>query len=304
MPRIPEEILNCTFYLYRTREDAERGVSSGGTGFLVAYPFFARDQRATTLYGVANWHVAVKGGCSCVRVNARNGPPAIFEFGPEDWVFQPGGDDLAVIELPIDPSVHSIRAIPTNLIATPERVRRDRINVGEDVFMIGRFIDHDGGPTNRPAARFGNISIMPTLIRQPNEQSRECYCVDMHSRSGHSGGPVFAYRTFGQDLAGSGQERIRTELTDRNFRIEYTPVFVLLGVHCGQFPEPWEIKRQKTTIEGEFVEGFSGMTMVIPAWSICDLLDLPQFVERQKAAWEKLADQHPTLRNPPKADST
>lgn len=304
MPRIPEEILTCTFYLYATREDAARGGPVGGTGFLVLYPTFPHDQRAPTFYGVTNWHVAVKGGCSVVRANSIKGPPVIFEFGPEDWLFQEDGDDLAVIELPIDPAIHAIRAIPSNLIATPDRMRHDHINVGEDVFMIGRFIDHDGGPSNRPAARFGNISIMPAPIQQPNGRVRECFCIDMHSRSGHSGGPVFAYRTLGQDLAGSGQERLRTEIFGDNLRVEYRPVFVLLGVHCGQFPEPWEIKRQNVTVESEYVEGFSGMTMAIPAWSIPGLLDHPQFVERQKAAWEKLADQFPTLRHPPKPEAT
>jgi hypothetical protein len=35
MPQIPSWMLKCTFYLYRTREDAKKGDAFGGTGFIV-----------------------------------------------------------------------------------------------------------------------------------------------------------------------------------------------------------------------------------------------------------------------------
>jgi hypothetical protein len=75
-----------------------------------------------------------------------------------------------------------------------------QIGPGDDVFMVGRFIDHDGGNKNRPALRFGNISIDPTPIMQDNGVRVPAYCVDLHSRTGFSGSPVFVYRTPGPDL--------------------------------------------------------------------------------------------------------
>ena len=38
MPAIPYELLNCVFYLYSSKKDADRGANAGGTGFFLAMP--------------------------------------------------------------------------------------------------------------------------------------------------------------------------------------------------------------------------------------------------------------------------
>ncbi len=53
---------------------------------------------------------------------------------------------------------------------------------------------------------------------------RESYCVDMHSRSGFSGSPVFVYRTPGGDFSEKGV-------------INLSRFMMFLGIHWGQFPE-------------------------------------------------------------------
>ena len=35
------------------------------------------------------------------------------------------------------------------------------MGVGDEVFMLGRFISHSGIQKNQPLARFGNIALMP-----------------------------------------------------------------------------------------------------------------------------------------------
>ena len=62
--------------------------------------------------------------------------------------------------------------------------------------MVGRFVDHDGGPTNLPAARFGNISIGPSKIRSELGKYVDTICLDTNSRTGFSGSPVYVYRTM------------------------------------------------------------------------------------------------------------
>ena len=57
-----------------------------------------------------------------------------------------------------------------------------------------------GVETNNPAMRFGNISLNPTPIEQPNQSIKDSYCLDMNSRTGFSGSPVFMYRTPGSDV--------------------------------------------------------------------------------------------------------
>jgi hypothetical protein len=151
---------------------------------------------------VTNYHVAVKGGNSVVRVNCLDGPPQIFPFDPSDWTFIPNGDDVAVIRLPVNPEKHQINAVPLSEFVFPERFSYGYVGTGEDVFMVGRFVDHDGGEINQPAVRFGHISIMPTSIYlEEIGRKKEYYCIDLHSRSGFSGSPVFVYRTITSDLS-------------------------------------------------------------------------------------------------------
>src|SRR5208337_5394725 len=89
--------------------------------------------------------------------------------------------------------------ISTKVFATEEIVSEYGIGVGDDVFMVGRFINHEGSPTYLPATRFGNISVMPfPILKSP--QKGPSYCIDMHSRPGFSGSPVFVYRTPGGNL--------------------------------------------------------------------------------------------------------
>jgi hypothetical protein len=80
---------------------------------------------------------------------------------------------------------------------------------------------------------------------------------------------VFVYRAPGDDF--TSHDIMRME------RFIY-----LLGIQWGQFPELWEFergldgeasRRQGLVVEGAYIKGMSGMTCVIPAWWIDELLD-------------------------------
>src|SRR5487761_1303474 len=206
MPRIPESLLDTVFYLYRTSDDAAAGRDPGGTGFIVRYghPFFDDPNKpAPSVYGVTNWHVACASGLSVIRLNKKDGGTDIIEFGPEDWHFIPGKYDVAAVPLKLDDKVHEAAAVSTATFFD-NGPNGPKIGVGDDVFMIGLFVDHDGMTTNIPSARFGQISMMAdrrATIKQPTGYDGESFVVDMHSRTGFSGSPVYVYRTFGHDLA-------------------------------------------------------------------------------------------------------
>lgn len=276
MPKIPDDILDCTFFLFNSREDAERGRDFGGTGFFVYLPYSNHPKRAIHLYAVTNWHVACRDGCSVIRLNTIDGGTEILDFDPSDWHFESGGHDIAVV--PIEPSGrHKFKAIPAHLFLQPETREIEPVGVGDDVFMVGRFVDHDGRSTNVPSVRFGHISMMPTPMLQPNQATRESYCLDMHTRTGFSGSPVFIYRTPGSDLAfafktGAGSTQ---------------SALLFLGLHWGQFPERWEVEGNVQG-PGAFVRGASGMTCICPASALAALLNLSPLVERRLSNEAKL----------------
>jgi len=284
MPKIPTEILESVFYLYRHKEDAEKGSEYGGTGFFISLPS-ENDSRYFYVYAVTNYHNIID-GFTTLRVKTENGASDFIELIPDiDWRYVPGGGDIIVASMNkhLNEKKHRVMCITLSYFATREVVEKNRIGVGDDVFMVGRFIDHDGGPTNTPAARFGNISVMPTRIEPMDNGVKDSYCIDLHSRSGFSGSPVFVYRTPGNDL-------------EANILAGYTILgsgFVkLLGIHWGQFPELWELihipkeKLAESTlgliVEGQYVKGLSGMTCVMPVEPILDALNIPQFREERK----------------------
>ncbi len=294
MPRIPPQVLYSTFYLYPSVKAAKAGDKFGGTGFFVAYPT-GIPEAPSLLYAVTNWHVAVRDGCSVMRVNTLHGGPDIFDFDPADWEFPPGGPDMAVIphlKLGVRESVHQIVALELGLLLTRLDVVNLEINPGEDIFMIGRFVDHDGAASNVASARFGNLSVMPQEMLQPTGGRFESFILDVHSRTGYSGSPVFVYRTFGSDLTtdviNPAELNILGSMTARPF----DHFIKLLGLHWGQFPEQWEVKnKEKSRAEAvleqgdeRYIEGMSGMTLAIPAWNIRTFLDMPKLRDERNEA--------------------
>lgn len=196
MPRIPREVLGCTFFLFETRAAAELGDDPCGTGFLVGIPSNVSPRLADThFYAVTNWHVAVRGGASVIKLYTQGGgPDDIREFDPSEWIFDPLGEDVAVMPIDLDAATHSAMMISTDLFATKDWIAEHEIGVGDDVFMLGLFVDHALHTTRLPKARFGNISMMPSRrapLENPLGTTTPSFILDMHSRTGFSGSPVF-----------------------------------------------------------------------------------------------------------------
>jgi hypothetical protein len=276
VPKIPEVLLKTVFYLYPDGPSAEAGRSIGGTGFIASIPSQVGGHRH--YYAVTNRHVAIDGGCSVIRLNTRDGGTDIIEFDPADWVKHPDGQDIAACPIYVDTQKHPVGLVPLDRFVTKELLGKSAIGPGEDVFMIGRFIDYDGGPANRPAVRFGNISVMPV---DGGAEIDSSYIIDMHSRTGYSGSPVFVYRTPGSNF----DLNTTYDVMNPDSRFMY-----FLGVHWGQFPEDWELigneARRRLAAsaaapDSQLIRGVSGMTLVCPAWHLKELLELQQFQEQR-----------------------
>jgi hypothetical protein len=241
------------------------------------------------IHGVTNWHVACRGS-SVIRVNTKDGKAQAFDYGPDQWHFKPGGPDIAISPpLRLDPNIHRVEALGPDFFLTKEEEANLEIDAADDVFMLGRFINYDGVETNKPAFRFGHISITNANILQKTGFAGRSIVVDMHSRTGFSGSPVFVYRTPGaifarkDTLMGGGH------------------IHKLLGIHWGQFPELWELDSGKgrvadaeqsahLVLDGKYVRGLSGMTCVCPTEAILELLQAPQLQhmrEHQEEEWGK-----------------
>lgn len=264
MPTLPQQILETAVYLYRDEASALAGKNFGGSGFMVAVPS-VRFPEASYHYVVTNHHIAATKGCSVVRLNGNDGGINTLIYDPADWEFTSGSGDVAVAMVDRPDPKRNIYIGPNDFLTRAEY--EEDWGVGEDVVMVGRFIGHDGGQTNRPAARFGNISIGPTpLPNVPNScPQTEYFCIDMRSRSGFSGSAVFVYRTPGSDLRQKG-----TALR--------APKIKLLGIQVGQFREE-AYSALEGDKENEKVFTASGMAYVLPAWTLLEFLQSEKMVQ-------------------------
>lgn len=305
VPRIPDKHLRNVVYLYPTVEAAREGRDAGGSGFVVTID--SSEPGIGYLYAVTNYHVAIGidgPGNPVVRLNTRDGGHDIIELGPEDWEFDPeSGTDIVAAAIKTDETFHDCPSAPMDSFVMPETMKHLDVGPGDGVFMIGCFVDHDGGLTNRPAARFGHISIMPSpLLQEHSGKMADAFCIDMNSRTGYSGSPVWAYRTPGSNLSNFSYDKVQAVLTKDCF-------LMLLGIHYGQFPEFWKLIDGKVVHENrpgdldasdKQIRGMSGMTCVLPAWRIREVLDLPKFV-KQRADGEAILARR--RRNRPASES-
>lgn len=259
MPRIPDAIVTGAAFLFRTRAEAKARARIGGSAFLITKPIEGSEQFAGKLlrvpYLISNRHVVYSGCASVVSVNRRDGKENdIFEYEPTDWTVHPKGDDIAAICVFGDfmNLVHEMSHVGSEQLLTADGLKTMQIGVGDEVFMIGRFINHQGKTRNRPAARFGSISMMEEDIWvSADTRYQLSIAVEMRSRTGFSGSPVAVYRT-GQPLS----------------KVNYTDFWGLLGINWGHILDE---NGENTWLNG-----------VVPAWKILELLETPELKKKHQ----------------------
>lgn len=269
-------LLNSVFFLYPNIESAQLGDMVGGTGFFVALYSKALPGRFY-LYAVTNYHNIDSTNHPTIRVNTKSNEIKIITSAKENWYFIPNSYDIAVYPITgIDLEELDIRVIELeSLCLKDEDIKSFEIDQGEDIFMVGRFVSHDGGSIiNIPSMRFGNISVMQANVKNPvTGSSVSSIIVDMHSKGGYSGSPVFVYRTIGSIFAES------------NVIMTGGHLMKLLGIFWGTFPERCDVEVSSiANANKQYVETLSGMGLVYPASAILEVLNLPALkVMREQA---------------------
>jgi hypothetical protein len=198
LPRIQDQFLQSVFYLFPTQEDAEKRTKYGGTGFFVSLDSNEFGDELRHVYAVTNKHLLVdsngKPRCLYLNINNSEGDTDTIITELKHWRLAPD-DDLAV--LPISPSAsrHLASSIGELAFLTEEKIAKHNIGVGDDLFFIGRFVDHQGKTVNTPTLRFGNVALLTEDEIFDNEtgMSQVSYLAEARSIKGFSGSPTFVY---------------------------------------------------------------------------------------------------------------
>lgn len=275
LPRIPDRNLNVCFFTYPSVDDAEKGRRVGGCGFFAAVPVNGDDKPPYWIYAVSNKHV-VK-AAPVIRVNTVSDGTEAIDLAPTDWVWPDGADDFAVAPISAEQS-YKYTTEPLNRLVDEAAIAEHSFGVGDEVFSIGRFVDSGGRGRNLPIVRFGNVAAMPEIPVSDAGTIRPSYLVEMRSRTGYSGSPIFIYIP---QLLYEWVDRPRTdELKERIWPW-------VLGIQWGQFPIH-DIDENGNVVKLSEMVG-SGMTAVVPAWRIKKfLLEDPRLIAGRKAAQEAL----------------
>lgn len=196
-------LTRISFFIYENEELASNGSIYGSTGFLISIPSAMNGQ--IFLYAVTNRHCIQGITNPILRFNKKDGGIAIMKTINEEWHYINNHYDVAVLPIVLNDTIDFVHADISYLL-TDEEIAKQEIDVGEDCFMIGRFVNYDGGSNiNKPSMRFGQISITNANIIHPYskhknlhyKENQEAIFLDMRARTGYSGSPVFVYRTQG-----------------------------------------------------------------------------------------------------------
>lgn len=258
MPRIPDNFLDNVAFLYRTEEEARTRTRLGGSAFFVGREIVGAEllwgEQRHVPYLISNRHVVFDGSACVASINSRSGDETtVLDLDQNDWHAHPTADLCAIAPGDVvDFSQQQIQFIPQRQFITPKQIAEMQLGIGDDVFMVGRFVNHQGHKRNRPALRFGNISMMleDIPVKDPNGRGRmeQSFAVEMRSRTGFSGSPVSLYRTPNSVLI-------------PDVSAKHKNVIRLLGVNYGYIKDE--------TGENTYLNG------VIPAWKIMELWNLP-----------------------------
>jgi hypothetical protein len=278
LPRIDDLILKSSIYLYPSKLDAQQGEKYGGSGFIVSVSTPAHPEGY--LYAVTNSHVIWGNSNSPImRINRIDGNVDILEYSQQQWKRHPDGDDLAVAPISLEAAKHKYARIDTCLFINQEIMLDHDIGAGDEVFIVGRFIGYDGKQQNEPTVRFGNLSLGKTVIVVREDGiNQESFLVETRSLAGYSGSPIFlhilpfSYRPGFGLVTSSKMEKDGKQLGVGPW---------LLGIDYGHH-QLKELVRQKCKDpvgDGSFVCSNSGITDVVPAWKLLDLLNDEEFVK-------------------------
>jgi hypothetical protein len=304
--RIDDRFLDCSIYLYQTEDAARDGLSKGGSGFLAAIPGWGKDWLIEGncpepdfhhCYAVTNKHVAQNS--SVVRLNrewssAAGSHVSVIPLTANDWFFS-RDHDIAVAPIPYTEGLRYL-FVAREKFLTEQKARKYDIGIGDEVFTVGRFVNHEGKQRNNPSVRWGHLSMMPVeIVDDPDHprQAEVCFAIETHTISGYSGSPVFV-RPFPTPKlepsfdSGTGTNTNVLVSVMGSYPASPPPV-------SEEFHGPWLLGIQKAYIhfyDSDGVKRNTGMACVVPAWHILDLLNTDRMQDQRKDEQRLLMARH------------
>lgn len=221
-------------------------------------------------------------GAVGIRINTRDGDAAILKL--PDWLDHPADRvDLSVCPAGISREAFAIKMLDTegDLPLTQEKIDEADIGIGEEVAIVGMFIQRPGEKKNLPIVRGGIISAMPEEEIRTQYGRHEAYLIETRSFDGLSGSPVFVQLPPFKISFADGQAKfVRTEFSHH-----------FMGMLLGHS----EVRNETDILDIEVGDGSgetkeviplfnTGIGIVLPLSYIIEAIEQPKIHERRMAA--------------------
>jgi trypsin-like peptidase len=238
-----------------------------------------------------------------VRINTADGK-SITPKIPGNWIYSENpAVDVAVlyVKLPavwktpivVENTTLNVRSLPADSFLTDRIMQKERVGVGDELFMVGLFNQRWGHQRNVPIVRTGIIASMPD---EPFPDQfgglYEGYLMETRSIGGLSGSPVFLYLDAWRVKYGEMQQR-------------FNPTHLRWVIYVlGMVRSHWDLERQDAAsdsslgaaIENEEIDSLNtGIAVVTPIQEVHKILYGAELMKKRETAEQKhLQKKQPT----------
>lgn len=274
--QIPDEIRKCVVFIGR---NTDTGMDLKGTAFFIEEIEEQGINETRFIHLITAKHILAKmwetnpRELVYLRVNHKEGTRYFIDTNPSQWFPHPDPTvDIAVLPcINLSDVLSNIDYLPYPLVLalTTEIINREHIDVGDEVFLPGLFVEHTGERKNIPIIRIGNIAAMPDEQVKTEYGMMDAYLIECRSIGGLSGSPVFAHLGSTRVINGQLVGWVPKEGT-------FGYPFYLLGVMQGHWDKPRSNADTFIDSKGEEHSVNMGIAIVIPVSKVIEALDQPE----------------------------
>ncbi len=277
---VPEEVRKCVAFVYCK---SATGLHPLGTAFFLASAIEDTD-RAWPVTVTAKHLLRHIGEHSVdqtvhIRLNLKGAGLVWMQAPLTHWRFHPSDPTADVAVLPMFPGEEcDFRTFGLESSATPEVMQAEGVGVGDEVFIVGLFVNHLGKSKNIPIVRIGNIAAMPDeRVATKEFGAMDAHLIEARSIGGLSGSPVFVH-----------VQAIRVHDESLNITADDTGQFWLFGLMHGHFDAK---SASATQLNDERIN--MGIGIVVPVPKIIETINQQELLDMKNKQRQKIKEEMP-----------
>ncbi|MFZ4620059.1 MAG: hypothetical protein ACOYNS_05850 [Bacteroidota bacterium] len=265
--KVPLQVKRSVAFIFA--KDSTNRLTPTGTGFFVLLNAQQNGDTANFGYLVTSKSSFMRQNGSFydslyLRINRKDGYsdtliiPMIQNGSPRYFVHQDSTVDLAMVPAYPDMNRYDFLFTPVSMVAPIDFLKKESIAEGDELFSTGMLNSQIGLFKNIPAVRFSRIVQFSEEKYRLGKTFTELYLIDTPFSGGSNGSPLYYYTPAAKD---TGNRTVPVK-------------FVLAGIISGHF----------LNANGER----TGLTSVVPAYKLTDLMNAPAVAEERNKEFERL----------------